>query len=303
MSLSSKLEDCRNFKDPTRPCNHPTLNPQSSTFKRTSDPFKITYGTGKVMGVLVEETMNMGGLVLNNHVLGGVTRASDEFTGKNVPFDGLMGTAKSILSNQKVLTPIEALAKAGTLSGAFVGYALGRVSDSQNIGQVTFGGIDQTKFSGDLTIFPNVNKKGFWEGTMNVVQVGGKTILTDRTGILDTGTTLMVLPPEDAAVVHSNIPGATSDGKGGFRIPCTNTVKVGLSFGGVIFEINPVDLTFQPVGKNLAGQCLSGISVGTVGGPTQWLVGDVFLKNVYFATDVTNDQMGLAVLNPVPPKK
>lgn len=138
---------------------------------------------------------------------------------------------------------------------------------------------------------------------MNVVQVGGKTILTDRTGILDTGTTLMVLPPEDAAVVHSNIPGATSDGKGGFRIPCTNTVKVGLSFGGVIFEINPVDLTFQPVGKNLAGQCLSGISVGTVGGPTQWLVGDVFLKNVYFATDVTNDQMGLAVLNPVPPKK
>jgi hypothetical protein len=53
------------------------------------------------------------------------------------PFDGLLGTAKSTLSNQKVLTPIEALAKAGTLSGAFVGYALGRVSDSENIGKYT----------------------------------------------------------------------------------------------------------------------------------------------------------------------
>ncbi|EHS64451.1 hypothetical protein PGT21_007972 [Puccinia graminis f. sp. tritici] len=295
------LEDCRNLRDPSRGCNHPTLNSESSTFKRTENPFKITYGTGKVVGVLVEETINMGGLVLNNHAFGGVTRASDEFTGKKVPFDGLLGTAKSVLSNQKVLTPIEAMAKAGTLSGAFVGYALGRVSDGENIGQLTLGGIDQTKFSGNLTIFPNVNKKGFWEGAMEV-QVGGKTILTERTGILDTGTTLMVLPAEDAAIVHSNIPGAVADNKGGFRIPCTNTVKVGLSFGGVVFDINPVDLTFQPVGRNLKGQCISGISVGTVGGPTQWLIGDVFLKNVYFATDLTNDQMGLAVINPVQAK-
>ncbi|PLW36041.1 hypothetical protein PCANC_16101 [Puccinia coronata f. sp. avenae] len=295
------LSDCRNIKDPSVGCNHPALNPESSTFRRTESPFKITYGTGKVVGVLIEETVNMGGLILNNHAFGGVTRASDEFTGKKVPFDGLLGTAKSTLSNQKVLTPIEALAKAGTLSGAFVGYALGRVSDSENIGQITLGGIDQTKFSGNLTIFPNVNKKGFWEGAMEV-QVGGKTILTERTGILDTGTTLMVLPAGDAATVHSNIPGAVSDNKGGFRIPCTNTVKVGLSFGGTVFEINPVDMTFQPVGKNVKGLCMSGISVGTVGGPTQWLVGDVFLKNVYFATDLTNDQMGLAALNPVQPK-
>ena len=296
-----ELEDCRNIKDPSRGCNHPALNSDSSTFRRTENPFKITYGTGQVIGVLVEETINMGGMILNNHVFGGVTRASDEFTGKKVPFDGLLGTAKSVLSNQKVLTPIEAMAKAGTLSGAFVGYALGRVSDSENIGQLTLGGIDQTKFSGNLTLFPNVNKKGFWEGAMEV-QIGGKTILTERSGILDTGTTLMVLPAEDAATVHSNIPGAVADNKGGFRIPCTNTVKVGLTFGGVTFEINPVDLTFQPVGRNLKGQCISGISVGTVGGPTQWLIGDVFLKNVYFATDLTNDQMGLAVINPVQPK-
>ncbi|KAI7943827.1 hypothetical protein MJO28_011355 [Puccinia striiformis f. sp. tritici] len=297
-----QLPDCRDIKDSSRGCNHPSLNQDSSTFKRTDNPFKITYGTGQVVGVLVEETINMGGLVLTNHAFGGVTRASKEFTGKNVPFDGLLGTAKSVLSNQKVLTPIEAMAKAGTLSGAFVGYALGRVSDSENIGQLTLGGIDQTKFDGNLTIFPNVNKKGFWEGAMDTVKVGGKTILTGRTGILDTGTTLMVLPAKDAATLHSNIPGASSDNKGGFRIPCTNTVKISLSFGGVEFEINPVDLTFQPVGRNLQGQCISGISSGTIGGPTQWLIGDVFLKNVYFATDFTNDQMGLAVLKALPSK-
>jgi len=162
-----QLPDCRNLKNAERGCNHPSLNPDSSTFKRSESPFQITYGTGKVVGVLIEETINMGGLILNNHVFGGVVRASDEFTRKNVPFDGLMGTAKSILSNQKVLTPIEALAEAGTLTGAFVGYALGRASDSENIGQLTIGGIDQTKFKGilrfSLTSTREVSGKVRWK--------------------------------------------------------------------------------------------------------------------------------------------
>ncbi|KAI8449640.1 aspartic peptidase domain-containing protein [Phakopsora pachyrhizi] len=296
------LEECHNLKDQASSCNHPTLKSTSSTFKKTTNKFKVTYGTGKVDGVLVEETLNLGGLTLNNHVFGGVTAASDEFTGKNVPFDGLLGTAKSVLSNQKVLTPVEALTKAGLLSGSFVGYAIGRVSDTQNIGQVTFGGIDQTKFNGDLTLFPNVNKKGFWEGVMSTVTVDGATVLNQRTGILDTGTTLILAPPADVQAVHAAIPGSVPDKKGNFKIPCTTRSKVGLTFGGVNFEINPVDLTFQPAGKNLTGLCISGISAGTVGGPAQWLVGDVFLKSVYFATDIPNDQMGLAVLNRVPPK-
>lgn len=113
---------------------------------------------------------------------------------------------------------------------------------------------------------------------MDMVQVNGKTILTDRTGILDTGTTLIVAPASDAKAIHDEIPGSTSDGKGGYTIPCTSRVKVALSFGGVLFEINPVDLTFQPTTKNLAGMCISGISSGKIGGDRQWLIGDVFLK-------------------------
>lgn len=56
----------------------------------------------------------------------------------NRPFDGIMGTARSSLSSQKLLTPIESLAKAGALSGAFIGYSLGRVSDDKNIGVYLF---------------------------------------------------------------------------------------------------------------------------------------------------------------------
>lgn len=57
-------------------------------------------------------------------------------------FDGLMGTAISGLSNQRVLTPIEALAKQGAVKAATMGYAIGRVSDGVNVGTVTFGGVN-----------------------------------------------------------------------------------------------------------------------------------------------------------------
>ncbi|EGG09114.1 aspartic peptidase A1 [Melampsora larici-populina 98AG31] len=291
------LPECVNIDDSRKGCNHATLNRESSTLRLTSDNFTITYGTGKVKGVIVEETLIIGGLILTNHAFGGAKSESKEFAGKNVPFDGLMGTGRSLLANQKVLTPIEAMSNSGILPGAFIGYALGRVSDGENIGLSTFGGVDNTKFTGDLTLFPNINTKGFWEGVMSEVKVDGVTILTRRTGILDTGTTLIVAPPADAEAVHAKIPGSKSDGKGRYTIPCTTKSIVSLSFGGVSWDIKPVDLTFQPVSRNLAGRCISGISSGKIGGPRQWLVGDTFLKGVYFATDATNNQMGLAVIN------
>lgn len=296
------LPQCRSSQNSAEGCNHPSLNAASSTLHMTNTNFKVSYGTGSVQGVLIKEDITIGGLLLRQHTFGGVTSASKEFTSSNIPFDGLMGTAKSSLSSQKVMTPIEAMAKAGLISGAFIGYSLGRVSDNQNIGQATFGGVDQTKFTGNLTMFRNVNTKGFWEGEMATILVNGQVVLKQKTGILDTGTTLIIAPPADAQALHARIPGASSDGKGGYLIPCTNKAKVALSFGGVPFEINPVDLTFQPTTTDLSANCISAISSGTVGGPNQWLLGDTFLKNVYFATDATHNEMGMAALKKVSSK-
>lgn len=55
------------------------------------------------------------------------------------PFDGLVGLAKSTLSNQRTLTPIEALKKAGLVASAQVGYHLSRKVDGLDDGEITFG--------------------------------------------------------------------------------------------------------------------------------------------------------------------
>lgn len=133
---------------------------------------------------------------------------------------------------------------------------------------------------------------------MDAVTVDGQDAgLQGRTAILDTGTTLIVAPPDDVAAVHSLIEGAQDVGQGTFTIPCTTNASVALTFGNTSFAIDPRDIAFQPVDPNdPTGDCISGISAGQIGGATEWLVGDVFLKNAYFSTDVTKNTVSLAKL-------
>lgn len=280
--------------------NHNFLGPvSSSSFKDSQAPFKVTYGTGQVTGTIVQDNINIAGLALDAHTFGVALVESVEFSGAKTPFDGLMGLAQSTLSEQQTLTPVEALAQAGLVTDAIVSYKISRLADNKNDGEITFGGLDETKFDPKtLTTVPNVNKQGFWEANMDAVTINGKdTGLKGRTAILDTGTTLIVAPASDAAAVHAAIPGAQSDGQGGFTLPCTTTASVALTFGGQSFSIDPRDLAFQPINANdPQGDCVSGIVSGNIGGAQEWLVGDVFLKNAYFSTDVTKNTLSLAKL-------
>ncbi|GAA6060859.1 hypothetical protein JCM10212_006239 [Sporobolomyces blumeae] len=276
---------------------HTAIGPEiSSTFQDTGNQFTVTYGTGDVAGTTVIDDANIAGLVLKDLKFGAVTKESNDFSDPSVPFDGLMGLAQSILANQnKVPTPIEQLAAEGKVRSAQMGYHLARLSDGNNDGEITFGGVDATKYNGSLVEFPNVNAQGFWEGAMDDVTVDGVSLgLSGRTAILDTGTTLLIAPAPDAEAIHAAIPGAKSDGQGGFTLPCTTNASLALTFAGTSFKIEPSDLTFLPVTDDLKGECVSGISSGTIGGANEWLVGAVFLKNVYFATDVASNMIGLA---------
>ncbi|KAJ8496880.1 hypothetical protein ONZ45_g12289 [Pleurotus djamor] len=274
-------------------------NATSSSFQDTQQPFAITYGTGQVQGNIVSDDIVVAGLQLPAHKFGVATVESVDFSDDGTPFDGIMGLAQSALSEQKTLTPIEALAQAGLVRQAIMSYKISRVEDKLNDGEITFGGTDATKFDATtVETLKNVNAQGFWEASMPAVSVDGVDIgLNGRTAVLDTGTTLIIAPADDALAIHQQIPGAQSDGQGGFVIPCTTTSEVALTFGNTAFTIDPRDLVFAPLDPaDPAGDCVSGISSGNIGGATEWLVGDVFLKNAYFSTDVTKNQLSLAKL-------
>ncbi|KAJ7454804.1 aspartic peptidase A1 [Mycena latifolia] len=281
--------------------NHQTLGPQSSSsFVASNTPFQVTYGTGAVAGDIIQDDITVAGLQLKGHTFGVANQETADFSDDSVPFDGLMGLAQSTLSQQKTATPVEALASQGLITDAITSYKISRAADNKNDGEITFGALDTTKFDpATLTVIPNVNTQGFWEGAMDAVTVDGKDAgLQGRTSILDTGTTLIVAPVDDATAVHQLIDGSTTDGNGGFTVPCTFNQTVALSFGGTVFNIDPRDIAIQPVNANdPTGDCVSGISGGSFGtSNTEWLVGDVFLKNAYYSTDVGKNTVSLAKL-------
>ena len=265
----------------------------------TQNPFQITYGSGAVAGNIITDDIAVAGLQLSNHTFGVANRESVEFSSSQTAFDGIMGLAQSTLSNQKTLTPVESLAQAGLIQEAITSFKISRLADQKNDGEVTFGGLDASKFDQQtLVTINNVNKNGFWEAPVDAVSMNGRNLaLNGRTAILDTGTTLLIVPPADAQAIHQAIPGAADGGNGNFIVPCTTTASLALTFGGRSFAIDPRDIVFVPVDPNNPnGDCISGISAGQIGGPQQWLVGDVFLKNAYFSTDVGKNTIQLAKL-------
>lgn len=282
--------------------NHKFLGPQSSSsFAETQNTFDTAYGTGEVSGPVVTDNVEIAGLSLPNHTFGVANVETEDFSSNQIPFDGLMGLAQSSLSTQQTPTPIESLASAGLVPAAIVSYKLSRLADVQNNGndgEITFGALDSSKFdSSTLVTVPNVNTQGFWEASLDSISVNGADLgLNGRTTILDTGTTLMIIPSADAAAIHQSIPGAQSDGQGGFIVPCNTNASVALTYDGQLFAIDPRDLAVQsldPEGSN----CASGIASGDVSSnQTEWLVGDTFLKNVYFSTDVSANTISLAKL-------
>ncbi|KAI0032521.1 aspartic peptidase domain-containing protein [Vararia minispora EC-137] len=269
----------------------------SSSFVDTQQPFSVTYGSGNVQGNIVTDTLTLAGLTLTNHTFGTATAESAQFA-QDPNSDGLMGLAQSTLSSQGVLTPVESLAQQGLISNAITSFKISRLADQKNDGEVTFGALDTTKFdSTTLVTLNNVNTQGFWEVNVGGFSVNGQDVgLAGRTAIMDTGTTLIIAPPADAQALMSAVPGAQSDGQGGFTVPCTTNATIALTLGGTTFNVDPRDLAFLPTTNNLAGNCVAGVSSGQIGGATEWLVGDVFLKNAYFSTDVAKNQISFAKL-------
>lgn len=278
---------------------------ESSSLKESKQTWSIKYGTGEADGVLATDTIRIAGLDVKNYTLALATSESDDFS--TAPFDGLMGLAQQKLSNSGKPTPIDAMYNEKLVKAPVMGYHLGdatstakKTRDVKQDGAVTFGGVDSSKFNGTLIEIDNVSDQGFYEIPIDSIAINGKTvgkIGSGRTSILDTGTSLMIAPQADAEAIHAEIPGAKSDGQGGFTVPCNNSAVLSFKFGGQDWPLLPRDMIFQAVdSSDPDGACVSSLGGGNVGQKNEWLVGAVALKRLYYATNAEKNVIGLGRL-------
>lgn len=122
-------------------------------------------------------------------------------------------------------------------------------------GSYDFGFIDSTKYTGDIVYLEVNNTQGFWTVTSSGYSVGGDgKQLTDSKmdGIVDTGTTLLLVSQDVVKAYYDKIDGARNDKKvGGYTFPCSAQVPdFYLGFGAYTAQITGQIINLGPVDPN-----------------------------------------------------
>lgn len=274
-------EDCES----TACKDHTTWSPSSSTtYTATGETFSIAYGTGSVKGSLAEDAVSIGAVQVDMKFgLANVT--SSDFV--HFAFDGILGLSMANGSSDNF---IQTLKSEKVLSANVFSVDLNRAADGANTGELTLGGTDPDKYTGDITYTPvNSSANGDWAIPLgDVAYNGSKAGIANRLAYIDTGTTYAFAPSKDVTALHKLIPGADSTDNVTFTAPCDSDQPIVVTFSGVDHEVSVKDWLSAP---STSGVCTSNIyGQEVIGGA--WLLGDVFLKNVYAVFDADAPQIG-----------
>lgn len=159
-------------------------------------------------------------------------------------------------------------------------------------GELIFGGIDKSKYIGEIKYAP-VTRKGYWEVKLNEIYINGEAQQIQGHAAIDTGTSLIGCPVDQADLINAMI-GAEKGFKGIHVVDCKslpNLPEISFKLGDHTFSLSPEDYILQtPAG------CVSafmGIDIPAPAGPI-WIVGDAFLRKYYTVYDLGNNRVGFA---------
>ncbi|OJA19120.1 hypothetical protein AZE42_02137 [Rhizopogon vesiculosus] len=174
---------------------------KTSTSHDTGEPVSVGYGSGDFEGTEYTDTVTLGtGLTITQQSIG-VANTSTGFTG----VDGILGIGpldltEGTLTNEEsetIPTVTENLYTQGLISEIVVGISF-EPTNSETItnGEITFGGTDATKYTGTIAYTPLTTiplASTFW-GISESITYGSTVIMPEITGIVDTGTTFILIP-------------------------------------------------------------------------------------------------------------
>ncbi|KAI1297771.1 hypothetical protein EDD11_006977 [Mortierella claussenii] len=272
---------------PTSTCNtaackaHHRFNAaKSSTYKKDGRPWTVTYGDhSSSSGILGSDIVTVGGVSVRQ-TIGLATTESAQFASSRQ--DGLFGLGfNSLESVRGVRTFLDNAIAAKALAQPVVSVFLPSVRrNGGKGGNYLFGAIDHTRYTGQLTYVP-VTHKGYWQVAIQGLNFNNKSLGQASEGIIDTGTTLIIVGSAAAAAVHKNIRGAVNSAEaGGWLVPCSlanSKDTISFKMGGKNFQVPLADLAWEPISAG-SSQCFSGVQAGQDG---LWILGDVFIKNNY----------------------
>jgi len=274
---------------------------KSSTYVANGTEFKIEYGSGPVAGFYSSDTVQIGDYKVPEYTFAEVNDVSglgphglSYAMGK---FDGICGMGWDDISVDGVTTPLRSLVNSGELDANVFAFFLG---SNGAAGELVIGGVDSAHYEGDFNYLPVQDivegKTGYWEVTMDDVQINGQSVVSTSKGIVDSGTSLIAVPSADMKTI-ANLLGASTllpipPFNSEYTIPCdAEAPSIDVMLGGQVYQLEKADYVIDSSGQCLFG--MTGLDIPAPAGPLM-ILGDVFMRAHYVKFDVDNKRVGFA---------
>ncbi|KAG8589107.1 hypothetical protein GDO81_006261 [Engystomops pustulosus] len=271
--------------------NHNVFNPsQSSTYTSNGQQFTMSYGSGSVSGVFGYDTVSVQGLTITNQEFG-LTYTESGSSFYYSKFDGIFGMAYPAMSAGGATTAMQ-----GMLQQNLLNYPIFSVYMGSQSGEVIFGGVDNSLYSGQILWAP-VTQEVYWQIGIDEFSINGQATGWCSQGcqaIVDTGTSPLTVPQQYMGSLLQYL-GAQQGQNGEFLVNCNNVQSlppISFTINGNQFPIPPSQYIIQ---NN--GYCTVGVEetyLPSQNGQPLWILGDVFLRQYYSVYDMSNNRVGFA---------
>ncbi|KAK9473987.1 aspartic peptidase domain-containing protein [Dipodascopsis tothii] len=266
---------------------------KSSTYKKNGTSFEIQYGSGSMSGFVSNDLLKIGDLTIKGQDFAEATQEPGLAFAFG-RFDGILGMGYPSISVNGMVPPFFKAVDQGLLDSPVFSFYLGDTNvDENNGGVATFGGVDESYYTGELIKLP-VRRQAYWEVVLDSISFGDQTAELENTGaIVDTGTSLIAVPSSIAEILNMQI-GAKKNWQGQYTVDCSVRDKlpdVTFSLAGHDFKIGPTDYVME-----ISGSCISafmGMDFPEPVGPLV-ILGDAFLRRWYSVYDAGDNTVGLA---------
>ncbi|KAJ0405775.1 hypothetical protein P43SY_003625 [Pythium insidiosum] len=251
---------------------------KSSSYKANGTEFNIMYGSGPVSGFISQDRVQVGELAVENQFFAevNVTKGLGPayYLGK---FDGIFGLAFDTISVAHLTTPFHRMVQDGLLDEPVFAFYLGNQKD----GELTFGGVDEGHFKGELT-YVDVTSPTYWSIALDSVAAGDKKMTGVHKAIVDSGTSLLAGPKDQVALLAKAV-GAHKFIMGEYLISCTDPAPdITFEIGGKAYTLTKDEYIIK--NGPICLWAFMGIDIPAPAGPL-WILGDVFMRKYYTVFD------------------
>lgn len=235
--------------------------------------------------------MAIGGIPIPEQEFGEATKVFGAVF-REANFDGVFGLGFENIAAGGMASPFTNLLADKSLYRPMFSLWLNGTEDGDRAGELIMGGVDRSRFEGTVAFAP-VIRKGYWEVTIQRLQVGSEKLSFRRAAAIASGSTLIIAPEEDAHRIHRLLRmSKTEDGR--YVIPCGeigNLPNISLVIGGAELSLIPSNYII-----NWHGECMSAIVGHDIQSPTGpiWVLGTAFLRSFYTIFDMGRNRVGFA---------